>query len=305
MICAEAVKGGTILWKPRENPSLTSPEITAVRVRSSSRKLKIQFCSVILSEAKDLCNLSAVSKPSKDLYLLPKLSRRNQPQPALKKRTPIKMRRRPATRAASYVDFLLSPRPPLARRHDASGPTALPRECHFCPKPAARRDLATTTATAAETGSPVPLVSGIGEEAATPGQPGTRSHALSGLSPGDSPSRITGCCRPCRNHPASSENSHVFAAATLRHNLAPRNRKEALTCAETVEENASLWKPEENREWLQIPAGAPSLSLRSLQRQGGEFELRDHRFRGSPPRSSLCLKKFIAASIRPRAPVGG
>src|SRR5579863_8662137 len=67
------------------------------------------------------------------------------------------------------------------------------------------------------------------------------------MSPGDSPSRITGCCRPCRNHPASSENSHVFAAATFRHTPAPRNRKNAPACAETVDEKPSLWKPEENR----------------------------------------------------------
>ena len=78
------------------------------------------------------------------------------------------MRRRPATRAAWYVDFLFSPRPPLARRHDASGPTALPRECHICQSRLHPAIFRPRTATAAETGSPVPLVSGIGEEAATP-----------------------------------------------------------------------------------------------------------------------------------------
>jgi hypothetical protein len=79
------------------------------------------------------------------------------------------MRSWPATKTASYVDFLLSPRPPLTRRDDASGPTALPRECHFCRSQPQFMISRPRTATAAGAGSPVPLVSGIGKEPQRPG----------------------------------------------------------------------------------------------------------------------------------------
>jgi hypothetical protein len=64
-----------------------------------------------------------------------------------------------------------SPHPPLARRDDASGPSALPEGVPHLPKLAALVILRSQSATAAGADSPLPLVSGIGEEAATPGQP--------------------------------------------------------------------------------------------------------------------------------------
>jgi hypothetical protein len=157
-----------------------------------------------------------------------------------------------------------------------------------------------------------------------PGQPGTRSHAFSGLSSGDSPSRITGCCRPCRNHPASSENSHVFAAATLHHRPVPRNRKQAPPCAETVDDNSSLWKPEENREGcgitptkaIKMKSGAPRLApfarrpalsgaegwgFSSYRHDRGCPTLRDFRRVGVANFEAVALT-FTASADRPRAP---
>jgi hypothetical protein len=44
---------------------------------------------------------------------------------------------------------------------------------------------------------------------------------------------------------ASVENCHVFAEPTLGQKVAPRNRKTFPPCAEAVEDETSLWKPEE------------------------------------------------------------
>ncbi len=76
---------------------------------------------------------------------------------------------------------------------------------------------------------------------------GTRSRAFP-ISPGNSPSRIAGCHQRHRNHhSASFKSRHVFAEPTLRHNVAPRNRKTFPPCAETVDDSTSLWKAEEKR----------------------------------------------------------
>ena len=63
----------------------------------------------------------------------------------------------------------------------------------------------------------------------------------------------------CRLPPASPQTSlasfeicHVFAELTLVQNVASRNRKTFRRCAETVDGETSLWKPEENR--ARIPA---------------------------------------------------
>jgi hypothetical protein len=42
------------------------------------------------------------------------------------------------------------------------------------------------------------------------------------------------------------ESSHVFDEPTLRQNVASRNRKTFHSCAETVDDETSLWKAEEN-----------------------------------------------------------
>src|ERR1700691_2807403 len=96
MICAEAVKPEEILWKPRENPSQTES------LRGTSR-----FCNPKL------------------FFVYPRKS-------AAKKVIPNKN-----AAGASHPSRIVrgpsdSPHPPLARRDDASGPTALPRECRIC-----------------------------------------------------------------------------------------------------------------------------------------------------------------------------
>jgi len=51
-----------------------------------------------------------------------------------------------------------------------------------------------------------------------------------------------------RNHPSASlENYHLFAEPTLGQNVASRNRKTFRPCAEAVDDETSLWKPEEIR----------------------------------------------------------
>ena len=85
------------------------------------------------------------------------------------------------------------------------------------------------------------------EEAAMPGQP-ARTHVRSRIAPGNSPSRIA-CLPPA--HRISSldkiERSNVFDAFTVKHNVARRNTKTFLYCAEAVDDETSLWKAEEKR----------------------------------------------------------
>jgi hypothetical protein len=137
------------------------------------------------------------------------------------------------------------PHPPLARRDDASGPSALPRECRICQSWLRSRSCDHKAQPLRGPAAHSRYGAGSGRRPQRPGNQFAFAR-VSDMSPGDSPSRITGCCRPCRNHPASSENSHVFAAPTLSQNRAVRNKKTSRTCAETVDETSSLWKPEEN-----------------------------------------------------------
>jgi hypothetical protein len=61
------------------------------------------------------------------------------------------------------------------------------------------------------------------------------------------PRELPVCHRRHRNHQSASfENCHVFAGDTLFQNVAARNRKTILRCAEAVDDEASLWKAEEN-----------------------------------------------------------
>jgi hypothetical protein len=102
----------------------------------------------------------------------------------------------------------------------------------------------------------IPLQEREVEEAAMPGQP-VRTRARFPNVPGNSPSRIASCHQRHRNRrSASVEKSNVFAAPTLRQNVAPRNRKPFPSCAETVDDSTSLWKPEENEERT-VPASRP------------------------------------------------
>jgi hypothetical protein len=83
-----------------------------------------------------------------------------------------------------------------------------------------------------------------------PRQPFTRSRAFQ-IVPGDSPSRIASCHRRRRiRHSASPKASHVCAEITLRHNATTRNGKTFHPCAETVDDDSSLWKAEEKHETI-------------------------------------------------------
>jgi hypothetical protein len=136
---------------------------------------------------------------------------------------------------------------PAARRRDnGTGPTALTRSATFtstsCKIAIRRIDLPQLIAAGQR---PHPLIERAVKEAAVPGQP-ARARAHFPISPGNSPSRIASCHQRHRNHrSASVESSNVFDEPTLRQNVAPRNRKSLRSCAETVEDESSLWKPEE------------------------------------------------------------
>lgn len=142
----------------------------------------------------------------------------------------IRMRPGPATQAASLRGFLLC----LCHRYavdDRFGPTALQGTPHL-PKPAATRDL--TIANRNCCGGPASplLIKGAGRRPQRPGQPVAypRFWKFPLALPQSS----------------GTQDSHVFAAPTLRHNTAPRNTKEIAPCAEPVDDRPSLWTNEEN-----------------------------------------------------------
>ena len=78
--------------------------------------------------------------------------------------------------------------------------------------------------------------------------PGNQHHAHArfqfppAIHPRESP-----VCRWLGRKPRSARlgRSHVFGDSTLRHHYASRNRKTFRACAETVDDQTSLWKPEE------------------------------------------------------------
>jgi len=83
-----------------------------------------------------------------------------------------------------------------------------------------------------------------GEEAATPGQPVAQARIWK-FPFGDSLSRITGCRWLATIIWLSQELSR-FAEPTVVEVVAVRNTKNMWRCAETVEDETSLWKAEEN-----------------------------------------------------------
>ena len=89
-------------------------------------------------------------------------------------------------------------------------------------------------------------VSGMGEEAATPGRPERVRTQFRSV-----PRRLTLESRRLPLAPPHSsgkfKNSHVFDADTLRQIAPSRNRKTDRTCAEAVDVETCLWKAEENR----------------------------------------------------------
>jgi len=83
-----------------------------------------------------------------------------------------------------------------------------------------------------------------------PGQP-ARARAHFRFPPGNSLSRIAISHWRNRNHrSASVESSNVFDESTLGQNVAHRNRKTLQECEETVDDETSLWKAEENAEGI-------------------------------------------------------
>jgi hypothetical protein len=92
------------------------------------------------------------------------------------------------------------------RRNDRFSPTALQRSAAFAEACCRFVILRSRTCKLCGGQRPFPAPrSRVGEEAATPGQPVALARVF-WKSPGDSPSRITGCRWLCRNHSASSGN---------------------------------------------------------------------------------------------------
>src|SRR6202140_5685323 len=119
------------------------------------------------------------------------------------------------------------------------------KECRFCQSPLPIRHLGTTNR------QPPRMASGLScsekQKGRRPQRPGNQS-ALARVvwsPPGNSPSRITGCRWLCRNHSQAQELSR-FAATTLSQTVLCRNTKRTRRCEETVEDEFSLWKIEEN-----------------------------------------------------------
>ena len=114
---------------------------------------------------------------------------------------------------------------------------------------------ATFTGTAAGRGSENHGLQLLRQPAAQPVQRagsggGRNARATSALtrpiSPGNSPSRITGLPLAHRSlRSAALERSHVFGAPTVPYLVAHRNTKSGAPCAEAVETASCLWNSEE------------------------------------------------------------
>jgi hypothetical protein len=76
-----------------------------------------------------------------------------------------------------------------------------------------------------------------------PGQPDAYAFPIS---PGNSPSRITGLPLAHRDHrSAALRRSYVFGEPNVPQIVASRNGKTLCACAEAVEDRTSLWNAEE------------------------------------------------------------
>jgi hypothetical protein len=88
----------------------------------------------------------------------------------------------------------------------------------------------------------------VGEEAATPEPPVALARVF-WVPPGNSLSRITAAAGSAAIIRQAQELSR-FYASTLSQIVAHRNTKTAHRCEEAVEDETSLWKPEENQEQI-------------------------------------------------------
>jgi hypothetical protein len=133
-----------------------------------------------------------------------------------------------------------------AWRNDRFSPTALERSAAFakagCRSVTLRSPICNRQGWPAAPSCSEEQNGGIGRNARATS---LRSRTFSGFPPGNSPSRITGCCWLCRIIRQAQELSR-FADPTLMQIAAPRNTKDLSGCAETVEDVSSLWKAEEN-----------------------------------------------------------
>lgn len=155
------------------------------------------------------------------------------------------MRSGPATPTASHVDSC-SALVTAGRRNDRLSPTAPQKECHICQSRLPIRDHATT--------NPQPLrwpavrpgsKNRSGRRPQCPGNPFALAR-VSGMSPGDSPSRIAGCRWLCRNHSAGPGTPTFSLGHTLNSMLGACKQKTAAACAEAVDDETSLWTNVEN-----------------------------------------------------------
>jgi hypothetical protein len=142
----------------------------------------------------------------------------------------------------SWISHLAFPPLGASRRRYRSDSTH--KECHFYQYRSQTRDSENhCSATSASASSqPAPRAGSGGGRTAR--ATGTRSFP-------NFPWQFT--LENCQLPPASPqpsfsklESSHVFGEPTLRQNVASRNRKTFQSCAETVDDETSLWKAEEN-----------------------------------------------------------
>jgi hypothetical protein len=91
---------------------------------------------------------------------------------------------------------------------------------------------------------PSPLKEQAVEEAAMPGQP-VRARARFQFPPAIHPRELPAATGVTAIIIRQALRFPRFAAPTLSHNPATRNRKTFPPCAETVDDGTSLWKPEE------------------------------------------------------------
>ena len=136
--------------------------------------------------------------------------------------------------------------PPQGGGDDASGPTALASERRICRSRLQIVIRKSQTAITAVASGPVLLDERDGGGGRNAQATSTRLRAFSGMSSGNSPSRITGNRWLCRKSSSNLGNLTLSLPDTLRQSASPRNRKTTLPCAETVDDGTSLWKAEEN-----------------------------------------------------------
>ena len=125
----------------------------------------------------------------------------------------------------------------------ASHDSARPSECHFGEAQLLNRHLGRQPTTLRWPAAFLLLRRAEGGGGRKPGQPVAQARFWK-RPPGHSLSRIAGTAGSAAIIRPSQEPSR-YAGPTVRHFLASRNTKEGRHCEETVDDETSLWKPEE------------------------------------------------------------